>query len=68
MLNPQAVTGTPVTVNVAGYKINYKKDTMIHLYKDGNFYSISEAYEQGILSKDGVYQFAEKSEATIEIG
>ena len=43
---------------IAGYIIKYGGIQTYYVYKDGNICTVAEAYEQGLLSKDGVYQFA----------
>jgi len=45
---------------VAGYTIRFGDSRRIYVYKDGNFYTIAEAYEQGVLSKAGVYEFGKR--------
>ena len=45
---------------VAGYTIRFGDSQRIYVYKDGNFYTIAEAYEQGVLSKAGVYEFGKR--------
>jgi len=54
------------TRDIAGYRITHSYIRSFYVYKDGKFYLLADAYENGVLSKDDVYQFAIKTGGTVE--
>ena len=44
------------SVEIAGYRLIFGNGQPVYAYRDGNFYTIKEAYEAGLLSKENVYE------------
>lgn len=40
---------------IAGYYLYYASDIDVSVYKDGGFYSVKEAYENGMITKEDVF-------------
>ena len=49
------------SVEIEKYFIEYPNSKLYYAYKDGKFYTVKEAYDQGILSMDGVIEFAKRT-------
>ncbi len=43
-------------VDVAGYRLVFGNGQPVYAYNNGNFYTIGEAYDAGLLSRENVYQ------------
>ena len=44
------------TVEVAGYYLTFANSQLLYAYYEGSFYTIKEAYEIGLLSREAVYR------------
>jgi len=49
------------SVEINNYNIVFPSSQLVHFYKDGKFYTVKEAYDQGVLSMDGVIEFAKRT-------
>ena len=47
-------------VQVAGYTIVFTSGEPVWVYKDGQFFTVKEAYDAGVISKSDVYAIGEK--------
>ncbi len=51
---------------VAGYKIIIPDNRILSAYKEGVFYTLAEAYENGFISKDDIYEIGAKADTTFK--
>jgi hypothetical protein len=52
-------SGVLRTVEIAGSVIHYRSSVSIYVWNDGRFFSLENAYNQGLLSKEDVAQIAD---------
>ncbi|MDR3013694.1 MAG: hypothetical protein LBU70_10900 [Chitinispirillales bacterium] len=48
-----------VTVEIAGTIFRYGSDGTIYLWRDGSFYDMIDAYEQGLVNSENISELAE---------
>lgn len=55
MIDPLEDTYEEITVTVAGYSMQYGSSRQVIVHKDGDFQSMQEAYDKGLVTKEDIY-------------